>query len=217
MKRRNFMMLCILSIVFLLILTFASASVQDIPDESIPKGIYGTHHLSLSKFPTYDIAPVSKLPASLRVIDDEAFEGTSFIAIEIPDGVIHIGEKAFADISSLKLAKLPSDIERIAPNIFAGSRNVTLTAAPRSQAKTLAQKAGIPFIPIATIDSDLSETHVFVSFQRQKTSINLEPCSAEHMFDETPSFRPINEIHEEQFKQCIAHCIIGRAPPVVSI
>lgn len=92
----------------------------------------------------------SNLPASLQEIGDEAFEGTAIVKIEVPETVAIIGDKAFANISTLSTIRIPATTKSIALTAFDGSNNVTINAAPNSYARKFAKAAGIPFAPIAT-------------------------------------------------------------------
>lgn len=60
------------------------------------------------------------LPASTRIVCEEAFAGDSSLGrVVIPDGTVEIGERAFADSSVTEIV-LPDSLEAIADNAFAG-------------------------------------------------------------------------------------------------
>ena len=61
-----------------------------------------------------------KLPANLRVIDEEAFAFIPSQAIELPDGCTAIGARAFASCVNLQVALIPASVETIAPDAFEG-------------------------------------------------------------------------------------------------
>ena len=66
-------------------------------------------------------AETLKLPASLKVIGEEAFAGDSSLdKVVIPEGVESIGPRAFAD-SSVKSVVLPASVTDIADDAFSGS------------------------------------------------------------------------------------------------
>ena len=62
--------------------------------------------------------PIFQLPVSLRVIEDEAFEGTAIVSAALPDSVESIGERAFANISALRSVKIPNATKEIAKSAF---------------------------------------------------------------------------------------------------
>lgn len=65
----------------------------------------------------YDSWQKLTLPASLREIEEEAFEGIAADTVIIPDGVTRIGARAFAD-SRVRLLVIPDSVTDIAPNAF---------------------------------------------------------------------------------------------------
>lgn len=65
----------------------------------------------------YDSWSKLTLPASLREIEEEAFEGIAADTVIIPDGVTRIGARAFAD-SRVRLLVIPDSVTDIAPNAF---------------------------------------------------------------------------------------------------
>ena len=54
-------------------------------------------------------------------IENFSFSGKGIVSVVIPEGVQYIGEKAFADCSSLQHLVAPSTVEEIAPNAFLGT------------------------------------------------------------------------------------------------
>ena len=54
-------------------------------------------------------------------IENFSFSGKEIVSVVIPEGVQYIGEKAFADCSSLKHLVAPSTVEEIAPDAFLGT------------------------------------------------------------------------------------------------
>ena len=65
-----------------------------------------------------DDTPVLKLPASLTEIGEEAFSGISARIIEIPDGAVRIGARAFADMPSKVLIIIPASVTEIDETAF---------------------------------------------------------------------------------------------------
>lgn len=57
----------------------------------------------------------------VTAIGSDAFSGTALVSVAVPEGVVTIGERAFADCPSLKSISLPSTLNSIAPSAFSGS------------------------------------------------------------------------------------------------
>lgn len=64
---------------------------------------------------------VLKLPAMAKQIEAEAFTGISAQQVVIPAGTLSLGERAFADCGSLLIAVIPTSVNDIAENAFAGT------------------------------------------------------------------------------------------------
>ncbi len=154
-----------------------------------------------------------RLPASLQVIEDEAFEGTAAAFVELPESLESIGERAFADIRCLQFVKIPDSVKKIAKTAFAGSAHVAIAAAPGSYAGQFARENGLPFAAITVVraETDRSLTPADSAAGRTKMDMDIhgEADEGEH----TDQWRPLDEIKQELFDQCTAHGISGRAPP----
>lgn len=57
---------------------------------------------------------------SVSAIGDYAFSGSSFFTLEIPEGVVSIGERAFAEMKDLECLILPRSLERVGACIYYG-------------------------------------------------------------------------------------------------
>ena len=66
------------------------------------------------------------LPAALREIGAEAFEGLPMDAVIVPDGCTVIGSRAFADCENLIYARIPAGASDIADDAFEGSDQAVL-------------------------------------------------------------------------------------------
>lgn len=86
------------------------------------------------------------LPADTVEIQDEAFANIASGMIELPEGVVTIGSRAFADNENLLLVSLPDSLETIAENAFSGSENVTLLCSEGSAGAKLADDKSIPCV-----------------------------------------------------------------------
>ena len=68
-------------------------------------------------------------PASLTTIEAEAFAGTPFEAVIIPDTVTTIGSRAFADCKALMYVYIPVGVTNLAPDAFENCTNVIIDRA----------------------------------------------------------------------------------------
>ena len=101
-------------------------------------------------------ASTLSLPADLLHIDAEAFmNDTSLDCVEIPEGMLTIGERAFAG-SSVRKIVLPESIEAIADNAFAGCAQLTLHVKKDSYAHSWCKTQQMPYelIKDAADDTD---------------------------------------------------------------
>lgn len=82
---------------------------------------------------------VFKLPASLKIIGEEAFEGVSAITIVLPGSTESIGTRAFADNSALRAVYIPESVRYIGNQAFEKSQNVVIRANEDSYAASWAR------------------------------------------------------------------------------
>lgn len=160
--------------------------------------------------------PAFHLPDSLRVIEDEAFEGTAIVSAELPDSVERIGERAFADISVLRSVKIPDATKEIAKNAFEGSSQVSIIASFGSYASIYAKENGLAFVPLTVMIADNGSEQNAARAEIGWISISADLAADAERLDKTQQCRPIDDIKQELFDQCIANCIIGRASPACS-
>ena len=85
------------------------------------------------------------LPAGVRIIDDEAFSGTAVETVVLLENVEYIGEKAFSDTEKLSNIYIPSTVEYIADNAFAGP-DIVIHGIKGSYASQWAEEHGFRFI-----------------------------------------------------------------------
>ena len=152
-----------------------------------------------------------RLPASLSVIEDEAFEGTAITEVELPETVTAIGERAFANISTLRSIRIPVLTGTIASTAFEGSGNLTIHAAPNSYARKYARAVGIPFVPYAT----------FRAANQSAVNINIsdhsnEDAAIDPSETQTPEkqWHRVEEIRGTGTLELIFNDIQGRGPPL---
>ena len=76
------------------------------------------------------------LPASIKVIEPNAFLGCKKLkAINLEEGLTHIGETAFKGCSALESITIPSTVGRIEDEAFAGCRNLKIYCKPGTYAQ----------------------------------------------------------------------------------
>ena len=155
----------------------------------------------------------SKLPASLQIIEDEAFEGTAMISIELPEKVEIIGDRAFANISSLQFVKISDATKVIAKNAFLGSNHVTITGAPNSYARTWAKENGVPFTAYTVLYAGTSNVQASSGIYTRQTKPDIETIIDTDENVISPQSRPVEDIKADRFDQYIANSLCTRAPP----
>ena len=90
---------------------------------------------------------VSVFPNSLLYIEDEAFEGTAFQAVFLPDGFLGIGDRVFRDTPSLYMVFVPQTTTSIGADSFPRNRFFVLHGVKGSYASGWAKQQHLPFIP----------------------------------------------------------------------
>lgn len=71
------------------------------------------------------MAGTLKLPSGLKVVEEEAFDGSGVTSVEIPEGTERIESKAFTNNASLTDVYLPKNDVAIAPDAFDSSSQLT--------------------------------------------------------------------------------------------
>ena len=164
------------------------------------------------ELPDKDSIPKSKLPAYVTVIEDEAFEGTALVKVELPETVRSLGERSFANISTLQEVRIPLATKYIASTAFDGSYRTTITAPANSYAKAYARTHGLPFSPIvmfcASVQGQLVQV---VTLNRAAEIIDRH---AKSDFKPETQWRRIEEINVARTEELIANHVQGRSPPM---
>ena len=157
-------------------------------------------------------APEVKLPAFLSVIGDEAFEGTALVKVDLPQTVTEIGERAFAEISTLREVRIPAATSYIASTAFEGSNRTTITAPVNSYARKWAKNHGLPFSPVVMLCASSQGSSISV------LSVNLKTEDAEtgsqSAYKPETCWRKIAEADITQREALIANHVQGRSPPM---
>lgn len=112
---------------------------------------------------------VLKLPSSLQVIEESAFEGTNSLVVALPEGVRVVQQHAFANAVQLRHINLPSTVENLGEDIFEGDWSVTIHGRPDSKAQDYARRYRIRFRSLDVIlvpiqDDMLHKKQMFVFF-----------------------------------------------------
>ena len=157
--------------------------------------------------------PVFQLPASLKFIEDEAFEGTAIVVVDLPETVESIGENAFANIPTLRSIRIPDATKQIAKTAFAGSSNVTITAAPGSYARAWARENDVSFVPLTVMYAGTGSVQFSASTGNRHEQIDADVYGPAGGTEKRPQWRPLNEINTERYADHIANHISGRSPP----
>jgi hypothetical protein len=97
-----------------------------------------------------DSTAVFTLPASLKVIEDEAFEGVSAETVILSDSTESIGARAFADNGALKAVHVSESLFYIGDNAFEGSYRVMIVGSEGSYAAAWARMHNVAFMPEET-------------------------------------------------------------------
>ena len=94
--------------------------------------------------PRYDATFV--LPASLKSIEEDAFDGSVAKTVIFPDGFQSIGDNAFRNMSFLSDVYIPGTTLFIAQNAFPNNEGFSIHGIEGSYAQRWAEKHDIPFV-----------------------------------------------------------------------
>ena len=83
--------------------------------------------------------PTMKLPASLQVIETEAFAGILAETVEVSANVERIEARAFADCQNLRWITIPSNVTAVDDKALEGCRNVIVYGTTGSEAQRFAE------------------------------------------------------------------------------
>lgn len=213
--RSVFRFLILSLLLTLFVFTCANAAVN--PDDSAQLPVLQTirSEEQLSEEAPDVQQTASTLPAALQVIDENAFEGTALVSVELPEKLEYIGDEAFAGITSLRSVRIPDNTKYIGKDAFTGSGQVTITAYANSYARTWARNNRIPFAPVAALTASNGSLQI-TGINSNKTTQN-QLTSTETT--ETPKYSEQNgraegEIKAAKHEECFAYSIQGRSPPM---
>ena len=195
--------LIILVLISVMAVTFSSADTTD--DKLLGKAF-------TIEIPGNDKILEFNLPESVEIIEEEAFEGTSIVKVNLPYKVAEIGERAFANIKTLRSIQIPMTTKKIASTTFAGSNQVTINAAPNSYARTWAKENRIPYSPLTVVYASTGGISVTASLS--STSKEVLDTEATKTQDTNRTWRKLEEIQVHNTIEIIANVVQGRAPPM---
>ena len=166
----------------------------------------------IPSIPENETIKEAKLPASVVTIEDDAFEGTALVKVELPETVEEIGERAFANISTLRNVRIPITTTYIASSAFEGSYRTTITAPGNSYARTWAKNHGLPFSPIVMFCASVHGPSIQV-IASNRSAKDIEGQAESDINSET-QWRRIAEINVTRTEEIIANHVQGRSPPM---
>ena len=88
--------------------------------------------------------PRSSLPSSLKLLGEEAFSGTAVETLVLPDGLTHIGQRAFKDVLALADLYIPKSSSEIGDEAI--PTWTVIHGEEGSRAQEWAKEAGIRFV-----------------------------------------------------------------------
>lgn len=214
MKRKYICFLTILISVMIIPLTFALATDLNRSSASIVLDLTekkDTEKNRLESIINKTPIPEFILPVSLEVIEEEAFEGTRIIWVEVPDTVSEIGDRAFANIKTLRVIKISARTNYISDSALAGSNGVTISAPSGSYARTWARSNGIPFSPVASFAANAEGATYTGAATAKQEMIVVDSVGTPKTERQQ---RRQEEIQTESFIDLLFYSIQGRGPPM---
>jgi len=104
----------------------------------------------LREYPEDNTGLTFVFPASLVLIEDEAFESTAVQTLVLSEPLCQIGERAFADSPNLKTVTIPESVVYIGEHAFDGVSDLTICGEKGSYAAQWAEKHDVAFVPAET-------------------------------------------------------------------
>lgn len=89
---------------------------------------------------------LAELPENLNIIETDAFRGTNFERVAVPDGVEEIHEYAFADNLNLHYILVPDSVQLIAENAFSEDSNICILCNKGSYAEQWSIEHGTAYM-----------------------------------------------------------------------
>ena len=145
-------------------------------------------------------------PKALKIIEDEAFEGTSVKTVILPDGLQYIGERAFDKIETLRKVYIPESAVYIADTAFYKGAAYTVYGIRGSYAEDWAKKHRVPFkeadIWRTVLPKDQHKDEhspradmllwTYDPFEPDRTYLDTIEENVSHRIEDRPEFYPID-------------------------
>lgn len=90
----------------------------------------------------------TKIPSGTTVISASAFQGSGVMDVILPEGLLTIGEKAFADCSGLYYVNLPASLTSIAENAFENTTGVVFVCKQGTAAEAYVKKMKFSYVSL---------------------------------------------------------------------
>jgi len=133
---------------------YLPASVTTIGENAFPEGCvvycapgsatYDT--LTNAGYTVRTLQQTLDMPADLQTLGARCFAGTKADMVDVPEGCVSIGSRAFADMKNLLYVELPASLEYIAPDAFDGSDVVEFVVPAGSYAEAYCLENGLPVV-----------------------------------------------------------------------
>ena len=155
------------------------------------------------------------LPGSLKFIEEEAFEGTAPVSVKLPDSLIQLGDRAFANTRNLRSIFIPDQTQIIGKDFLAGTKRVTISGTADGYARTWALEHGVPFAPVATVKADGNGTQITVHTSGKQLKEQLDSNAHKDGFiTKQPTRETVGNINASRYENGIAYHVQGRSPPI---
>ncbi len=155
-------------------------------------------------------AQTAALPERLTLIETGVFEGTAIRHAELPEGLLEIGDEAFARMSALETITVPGSVQVFGRDILAGSELAIVVASEGSEAANWARANGYRLMPTATwtanvrhrkalpirgpvegaADTEVSGGRIFRPAARQPGEVKAEACVGHRSLNVRSRFFP---------------------------
>lgn len=195
-------------VLVIMAMAFTIAIADNNPDINNQQFLLGTETLK-------DYQNSFNLPASLQIIEEEAFEGTALSGVQLPETVTTIEDRAFANTKNLRYIYIPEKTKDIGKDVLAGSKTVIVSGLPGSYAGKWAKKNGIPFASLTLLYANDATLQIpgMISGRILPKELSTNE-KTEEPYDSTPKGRTEGEVKAARHEKRFAYSIQGRSPPL---
>ena len=117
---------------------------------ALAHNVYSKGRLSYASFDSQLSSPnnpvVSSFSSALVMISEESFAGTALESVFLPESIVSIQSRAFAEIPSLYSIYMPRAIHSIADDALGSRNDIQIICAPDSYANRWAHERGLPVL-----------------------------------------------------------------------